>query len=584
MKSLIVNAGLNLRLVVASCTVALVVAAGTYKLVRSDNVLWVTDGSQEPYYFSVAQIQLAFLNLKSNLLLVANGTPANREQIELFNDVLTTRINLLTKPSEMFESYKNVAHFDVHTKLLKQFVDGTLPKLNDPEISPAEAQGLLVEFDEFLPHLIELATDSWRQDNADRETALKSIGRQRAIVGAFVLVLLLVVSVMFVLLLRVSRAGAAREAALEAERKAVKTKMQFLGMVSHELRSPLQSIVSALDVLESRRALPEQTELTRLIRRSSNELAVQLRDMLTLARGQTGRIELRPDVFEACELVQELVGELRPTATAKGLRLVAQTPGEPIFVVADGVRIGQLLHNLVGNAVRYTEHGSVTVRLEALVGNSLDSGATMNIVVVDTGPGLPETALTTVTQGVEAAQYGEGERRGIGLAVVFALLQQLDGDVQVTTTAGGGTTFTLVIPVVAAEDQRPEEGAGEGRLLVVDDRTDLLVGFANVCADLEVACDTALSAATALNLLAAHAYGAVLIDLDMPGKTGTELATEVKASGLNKGARLIAMTAGSGPTEGGLEVFDLVLEKPIGRDKVATIMQAQRKRPALLKS
>ncbi|RYF51104.1 MAG: hypothetical protein EOO38_04055, partial [Cytophagaceae bacterium] len=118
MKSLIVSAGLNLRLVAASCAVALVVAAGTYKLVRSDNVLWVTDGSQEPYYFSVAQIQLAFLNLKSNLLLVANGTPANREQIELFNDVLTTRINLLTKPSEMFESYKNVAHLDVHTKLL----------------------------------------------------------------------------------------------------------------------------------------------------------------------------------------------------------------------------------------------------------------------------------------------------------------------------------------------------------------------------------------------------------------------------------------------------------------------------------
>lgn len=79
-------------------------------------------------------------------------------------------------------------------------------------------------------------------------------------------------------------------------------------------------------MLDCRRALPEQTELKRLVRRSSNELAVQSRDMLTLARGQTGRVELRPDVFEACELVQELVDELRHTASGKGLRLAAQTP------------------------------------------------------------------------------------------------------------------------------------------------------------------------------------------------------------------------------------------------------------------
>lgn len=136
-----------------------------------------------------------------------------------------------------------------------------------------------------------------------------------------------------------------------------------------------------------------------------------MRDMLTLARGQTGRVELRPDVFKAWELVQALVEELRPKASAKRLRLMAQTPGEPIFVVADGVRIGQLLHYLVGNAVRYTEHERVTVRFEALVGNSLDSGGTMNIVVVDTRPGLPETALTTVTQGVEAARYRRGRTK-----------------------------------------------------------------------------------------------------------------------------------------------------------------------------
>ncbi|MGQ3054739.1 MAG: hybrid sensor histidine kinase/response regulator [Roseateles sp.] len=366
--------------------------------------------------------------------------------------------------------------------------------------------------------------------------------------------------------------NASKRAVLDRE-VAVRHKEFFLGMVSHELRSPLQSIVSALDVLESKRASPEQAEVMKRIRRSANELAVQLRDMLTLARGQTGRMELRPEVFEACELVQESVESMAREAEAKGLAFSVVTPAEPLFLVADGVRIGQLVHNLVSNAVKYTDHGSVSVTLKTCP-NGTDE---FRIVVADTGPGLPESAAATVTRGLQAEPVLFGERRGIGLAVVRALMMQLDGTVEVSPTPGGGTTFELVVPAARAEDRPPVAGTGEGRILVVDDRPELLSGFAQVCAELGLICDTASSAAMALNLLAAHAYGAVLIDLDMPHKTGAQMATEVRASGVNRGARLVAMTAGHGASDAELRVFDSVLEKPVRRDQLAALMQVPAK-------
>ena len=154
-----------------------------------------------------------------------------------------------------------------------------------------------------------------------------------------------------------------RAQALDAAQRAIDARTRFLGMVSHELRSPLQSIVSALDVLEMRHALPEQAQVTKRIRRSANELCVQLRDLLTLARDQTGRVEVRPDVFDAAELVREIVADIQLDALAHGLELSANLPRNAVLVLADSVRIGQVLQNLIVNAVRYTGQGAVTVTL-----------------------------------------------------------------------------------------------------------------------------------------------------------------------------------------------------------------------------
>ncbi len=227
----------------------------------------------------------------------------------------------------------------------------------------------------------------------------------------------------------------------------------FLAKVSHELRSPLQGIVSALDVIEMRhaRAFEGDLELIGRMRRSSMLLNTQLRDLLTLAKGQAGRLQMHPEPFDACSLVEAMAEAARELAVSKGLELVVDIPSEPLFVIADGARIDQVLTNLVVNSIRYTDSGQVRVTMQAR-GNPVSS---LHFVVADTGPGIAGAMLPALfmpDQFVSTpARRGEGS--GIGLAIVRTLVDLLGGKLAVTSELGVGTVFTADIPTepVAAE-------------------------------------------------------------------------------------------------------------------------------------
>ena len=526
-------------------------------------------GPVEGYYWTVAQYQLAYLRMREAAEILTLRGDMDDDELSKRSDVLMSKAQILTGESELTSFFASISGFEAGKQTIEAFHHRVNPMLDSPQAVRVHARELAKEFAAIEETILTLANAVAIEDMQARDATLESLLTRRRLLWitvwiAFGLMLLCVLSVRLSWS-RYQREARARERALESERQAVQAKTQFLGMVSHELRSPLQSIVSALDVLESRHALPDQAEINRRIRRSADELTVQLRDLLTLARGETGRIELRPEVFEATELAREMAEDAASAAEAKGLRLTVETPSEPIFVVADGARIGQLLHNLIDNAVKYTDRGSVAVSLQAFDA----SAALLRLRIADTGPGLPAAAADTVTQGLEPVSHQPGRGRGIGLAVVRALLLQLGGSIEVSWNPGGGTTVDLAIPAVAAEERTPAEGSGTRRLLVVSDRRELLEKIAAIGAELDLSCDTARSAAVALNLLAAHAYGTVLIDLDMPGKTSANLAAQVRTAGLNRSARLVAMASGRGPAEG---TFDAVLKKPIRREQAATVI------------
>jgi signal transduction histidine kinase/ActR/RegA family two-component response regulator len=395
--------------------------------------------------------------------------------------------------------------------------------------------------------------------------------------------LLALIPVFFISLIRrVHQVRAIEEerARLGALNEITVSRSEFLSKVSHELRSPLQSIVSALDVFEMRHGhgVAEDDELIGRMRRSSMLLNTQLRDLQTLAKGEAGHLAMHPEPFEAAALVEGVAIAARDAAHQKGLALQVDLPSDPVFVVADGSRIDQVLTNLVVNSVRYTESGEVRLTLHPFD----QATSQLHFTVADTGPGIPRDLLPSLLEPdklvAPAAAPRKGEGSGIGLAVVRTLVDHLGGTISVNSREGLGTTFDVRIP---AEHIDPDTSSAvdstaddHRRVLIIDDREDVLVGLTSVINELGYECDRALSTAVAANLLAARRYDAVLIDIQMPGKNGAELAAETRAGkGPNRETRLLGMSAAEVTARYEQGPFDALLTKPIDRNALISALR-----------
>jgi signal transduction histidine kinase len=550
---------LAIALALLSCT-----GVAVWNAERIDRYLWVKTGNQEPLYFSVSQIHLAFLNLKTDVLLTAKGVPVDRDQLTLDADVLASRIGIVTQPSEMRQSYQSIPKFEVHSAALVQFSRTVLPEFDKPELTKEKAAQLLTHFDAVFPEILALATDAWQFDNLDREVALKSIGRQRASLEVGLLLVSGMLIYLIVLLARVRREVGFREGALQAEQAAVQGKLQFLGMVSHELRSPLQTILASVDIMELDVQSKVRDQAVQRIRRAALELGVQLRDLLTLARGEAGKLEMRPESFDARALVSELATATEPSAYEKGLSIEYQMPAEPVIAVADAIRIRQVLANLVGNAVKYTITGKVSLSLD-----QPEPGAEGLVFrVTDTGPGIPNDRLAIAFEPfrrVGDIDLLEGSA-GMGLSIVAMVLHHLDGSINVTSEVGKGTTFVVRIPAFIDEgrERMPTSRGMGARVLIIDDQKDIRDSLGELAKAMGFDCDVASSAGTAANLLAAQRYDVVLVDLGMPVKRGSELASETRrGKGMNSETYMIAISAGDTSGEGRAWPFNEMLEKPI---------------------
>jgi CheY-like chemotaxis protein/anti-sigma regulatory factor (Ser/Thr protein kinase) len=249
--------------------------------------------------------------------------------------------------------------------------------------------------------------------------------------------------------------------------------------------------------------------------------------------------------------------------------------------VADGARIDQVLTNLVVNSIRYTDAGEVRVSMEP-VGNPPER---LRFVVADTGPGIPEEVLPTLFEPdkVVTTSARRGEGSGIGLAIVRTLVDHLGGTLNVTSTLGKGTTFTVEIP---AGFDSPEADFTDtdthGRVLVVDDRSDVLDALESVIDELGYELDRAGSAAAATRLLSERWYDAVLLDLDMPIRGGAALVAEVRrGDGPNRASHFIGISAAA-PPPGVAPDFDVRLAKPIDQPALRRALLAARRkeRPA----
>ena len=354
------------------------------------------------------------------------------------------------------------------------------------------------------------------------------------------------------------RMNAAREAAEAASR----AKTRFLAAISHDLRTPLNGILGTLELSRLRRDLPpEVQEHLQVINDSGATLLALINDLLDLARVEAGRLEISPRSFDPRAAIEH-VGRLHEArAAARGLTLGWRCDwlGDR-WLHGDPVRLQQVLHNLVGNAVKFTERGEVQVTA-SLTPAQATGRWRLEVAVRDTGRGMTEQQLGTLfvpfTQ-VHASDAATGS--GLGLAISRALVEQMGGVVEVRSSLGHGSTFAVRLELPEAAADRPAAPAASrealagpplrGHVLVVDDNAINRTVAAALLQHLGLEVTLAEGGRAAVELALKQRFDLVLMDLQMPDLDGAEATRRLRAhEGSTRRTPVLALTASALPEE-----------------------------------
>ncbi|OPY79106.1 MAG: Autoinducer 2 sensor kinase/phosphatase LuxQ [Syntrophorhabdus sp. PtaU1.Bin058] len=378
-----------------------------------------------------------------------------------------------------------------------------------------------------------------------------------------------------------------KKAKTEAEAASL-AKSAFLANMSHEIRTPMNAILGFAQLLRRDPLLtPRQRKDIETINRNGKHLLALINDILEMSRIEAGRIVLRPADFSLKDLLADLELTFHPQAESKGLYLTfEQEAGMPEFIHADEHRLRQIFINLVGNAVKFTDQGGVSVRVHGEV--TYDPELVRIVVnVEDTGPGIPEKDRQRIFQAFEqAGTAGRTAGTGLGLPISRELVHLMGGEITVTGAPGGGSCFRFDVAV-----QRVREGVGEKkvkagrivglkamepvRLLVVDDNPDSRELLCALLRPIGFEVDEAEDGREAIDLFTRHPYHAVLMDVRMPGMDGYEATQRLKATEAGKTTPIIAVTASAfGDEEDRVKGAgaDAYIRKPFIEEEVLAIL------------
>jgi len=238
----------------------------------------------------------------------------------------------------------------------------------------------------------------------------------------------------------------------ETLQRANKVKTEFLASMSHELRTPLSAILGFADLLTTspkETLSPRARESLDRIKRNGEHLLSLINDVLDLAKAEAGRLDIRMVNVNLGPLARACLAEVESLRAGNDVRLVAEVPDQPLEIVTDSQRVRQILLNLLSNALKFTEHGQVTLSVQA-------AGQEVRLSVTDTGRGIPAHAVAELFQEFHQLDTGEGKRypgTGIGLALSRRFARALGGEIEVRSREGEGSTFTLVLPRREAKDK-----------------------------------------------------------------------------------------------------------------------------------
>ena len=330
-----------------------------------------------------------------------------------------------------------------------------------------------------------------------------------------------------------------KKAKEEAERSN-RVKTEFLANMSHEIRTPLNGIMGMLQLLEATGLDFEQRRYGAVALQSCRRLVQLVEDILDVSRIEAGGMRLREADFVPTSVLGAVMDLFGPAAAQKGLSLELEVgDGVPAALHGDAARLQQVLSNLVGNAVKFTQEGSV--RLHAGAGDeTADGGCELLLCVSDTGPGIPddmrEAVFDTFSQ-VEDVYTRDHSGAGLGLSIVRRLVKLMGGTVSMDTAQGGGTVFDVRIPFAPARGERsgPEEAEPEAapeprRVLLVEDDYANRLYVSQFLRGEGVVVREAENGAQALDALREEAFDLVLMDVQMPVMNGLDAVRAIRTA------------------------------------------------------